>query len=229
LSRSNGAKSVSLAEVKPAPHPEIIPLTPKGSAMRERLIKASASAFAKRGYELTRVEDIVKIARTSYGNFYRHFRNKDEALIAVLRPLLDAVYQASRRQGRSSPKLSEEEFADNMISYLTVYAQHRELLRVMREAAARGEQASFFSLWMTERLRFIKRTTAWLTGLQQAQELSAEIDPELAAETLGALTEQIAYIKIGLAQSVPSPEVIKQIGLHCAGIWYRGTFGESRK
>src|ERR1700722_7390655 len=114
------------------------PSTPKGLAMRERLLRAAATVFSRKGYELTRIEDIGKAARTSYGNFYRHFRNKDEALIAVLRPLLDAVYQASRRPRSSSLKLSEEEFADNMISYLTVYARHRELLRVMREAAARG-------------------------------------------------------------------------------------------
>src|ERR1700743_1201274 len=130
--------------VEPLPSPP----TQKGLAMRERLVKAAARVFRSRGYELTRVEDIAKAARTSYGNFYRHFRNKDEALIAVLRPLLDAVYQASRRRGGSSLKLSSEEFAENMISYLTVYAKHRELLRVMREAAARGEQASFFFLWV---------------------------------------------------------------------------------
>jgi len=222
---------VSLSEAKAAlkTGPSPVPPTAKGSAMRERLIQASAVAFAERGYELTRVEDIVKIARTSYGNFYRHFRNKDEALIAVLRPLLDAVYQSSRRRGGSSLKPTEEEFTENMNSYLTVYAQHRELLRVMREAAARGEQASFVSLWIAERSQFTKRTTAWLMRLRQAEELSAEIDPALAAETLGALTEQIAYMKIGLAQSVPSAEEIRQIAFHCARIWYRGVFGNSGK
>src|SRR4029077_15790031 len=72
-----------LAELSVEPLPS--PPTQKGLAMRERLLKAAARAFTRRGYELTRVEDIVKAARTSYGNFYRHFRNKDEVLMAVLR------------------------------------------------------------------------------------------------------------------------------------------------
>jgi len=85
-----------LAELSVEPLPA--PPTQKGLAMRERLLKAAARAFTRRGYELTRVEDIVKAARTSYGNFYRHFRNKDEVLMAVLRPLLDEVYLASKRR-----------------------------------------------------------------------------------------------------------------------------------
>ena len=197
--------------------------------MRERLIRAAAIAFGKNGYERTRVADIVKIAKTSHGNFYRHFHNKDDALIAVLRPMLDEVYQASRRRTGSSLFLSEEEFVENVAAYFAVYIEHRHLLRVMREAAARGEQASFFTLWMAERSRFIKRTAAWLLKLQQAGEISADIDPTLAAEALGALTEQITYIKIGLADVPPDADSIRRMGFHCAAIWYRGVFGHDRR
>src|ERR1700733_15712757 len=101
-----------LAELNIEPIPQ--PPTPKGVMMRERLLKAAARAFTRKGDQFARVEDIAKAARTSYGNFYRHFRNKDEALIAVLRPLLDAVYQSSRRRGGSSLKLTEEEFTENI-------------------------------------------------------------------------------------------------------------------
>src|SRR5580693_6244931 len=165
------------------------PATPKGAAMRERLLKAAARAFTLRGYELTRVEDIAKAARTSYGNFYRHFRNKDEVLMAVLRPLLDEVYVASKRRGGPSARLTEGEFTANTIAFLQIYARHRELLRVMREAAARGEKASFYSMWIGERERFVRRTTAWLTRLQAAGAINSGVDPDVAAETLGALTE----------------------------------------
>jgi AcrR family transcriptional regulator len=201
------------------------PSTPKGLAMRERLLRAAATVFSRKGYELTRIEDIGKAARTSYGNFYRHFRNKDEALIAVLRPMLDEVYAASRRRARLTSRRSEAEFVEITIDYMKVYARHRKLLRVMREAAARGEQASFFALWMAERSRFTQRATAWLTRLKAAHELDADIDPETAADALGAMTEQMAYVKIGLAKDDPSEAELKRIGSHCARIWYRGVFG----
>jgi AcrR family transcriptional regulator len=203
------------------------PPTPKGIAMRDRLLSAAAAAFARKGYELTRVEDIVKTAKTSYGNFYRHFRNKDEALIAVLRPLLDEVYRASRRRGGQTPKPSEAEFVQITIDYLRVYAKHRKLLRVMREAAARGNEASFFSMWIAERSRFTKRSAAWLTRLKASGEIAEDLDPEMLAETLGAMTEQVAYVKIGLAREKPSDAEIRSIGSHCAKVWRRGVFGSA--
>ena len=215
-----------LAELSVEPLPS--PPTQKGLAMRERLLKAAARAFTRRGYELTRVEDIVKAARTSYGNFYRHFRNKDEVLMAVLRPLLDEVYVSSKRRGGSSAHLTEDEFAANTIAFLRIYARHRELLRVMREAAARGEKASFYSMWIGERERFVRRTTAWLKRLQAAGAIDSGLDPKVAAETLGALTEQLAYVKLGLAPAKPSDAEIERLGSHSARIWYRGVFGRER-
>jgi AcrR family transcriptional regulator len=203
------------------------PPTPKGVAMRDRLLTAAAAVFARKGYELTRVEDIAKTAKTSYGNFYRHFRNKDEALIAVLRPLLDEVYRASRRRGGQTPKPSEAEFVQITIDYLRVYAKHRKLLRVMREAAARGNEASFFSMWIAERSRFTKRSAAWLTRLKASGEIAEDLDPEMLAETLGAMTEQVAYVKIGLAREKPSDAEIRRIGSHCAKVWRRGVFGSA--
>jgi len=216
-----------LAELSVEPLPS--PPTQKGLAMRERLVKAAARAFRLRGYELTRVEDIAKAARTSYGNFYRHFRNKDEVLMAVLRPLLDEVYVASKRRRDPSARLTEDEFAANTVAFLRIYARHRELLRVMREAAARGEKASFYSMWIGERERFVRRTTAWLVRLWAAGAIDADIDPEVAAETLGALTEQLAYVKLGLAEETPSDAEIERLGSHSARIWYRGVFGHQRQ
>jgi AcrR family transcriptional regulator len=215
-----------LAELRGEPIPS--PPTQKGLAMRERLLKAAARVFMHRGYELTRVEDIAKAARTSYGNFYRHFRNKDEVLMAVLRPLLDEVYVASKRRASPSARLTEDEFVANTIAFLKIYARHRELLRVMREAAARGEKASFYSMWIGERERFVRRTTAWLTRLQTAGAMDSDVDPEVAAETLGALTEQLAYVKLGLAPAKPSDVEIERLGSHSARIWYRGVFGRER-
>lgn len=148
-------------------------------------------------------------------------------LIAVLRPLLDEVYRASRRRGGQTPKPSEAEFVQITIDYLRVYAKHRKLLRVMREAAARGNEASFFSMWIAERSRFTKRSAAWLTRLKASGEIAEDLDPEMLAETLGAMTEQVAYVKIGLAREKPSDAEIRSIGSHCAKVWRRGVFGSA--
>jgi AcrR family transcriptional regulator len=199
-------------------------LTAKGAAMRERILAAAAKVFAKRGYERTRVADITKAAKTSHGNFYRHFNNKDEALLAALGQPLDELHDSFKFPTRSPLLIDEQELARHLIDSFRVYARHRKLLRLMREAAARGEEASFFSLWMNTRSRFIKGNAVWLSRFKKEGLLAPEFDPDLAAEMLLALAEQVAYVKIGLAISSPSDEEIQSLGLHCAMIWYRGVF-----
>jgi AcrR family transcriptional regulator len=200
------------------------PPTVKGAAMRARIVAAAAKVFAKKGYVSTRVTDITKAAHTSHGNFYRHFNNKDEALIAALRAPLEELYNSFKLQIDAPVLIEERQLVQATIETMKIYARHRKLLRVMREAAARGEQASFFSLWMNERSRFLIRYVNWLNGLKEAGYLASEFDAEHAAEVLMALREQIAYMKIGLAASPPSDEEIERLGFHCAAIWYRGVF-----
>lgn len=53
-------------------------------SQRERLYAATVAVVAERGYEATRVEDILVVAGVSRNAFYRHFSNKRECFIATL-------------------------------------------------------------------------------------------------------------------------------------------------
>jgi AcrR family transcriptional regulator len=52
---------------------------------RERLLRAAADAFARQGYDGTRVADIATSARVSNGALYAHFGSKAELLVGALR------------------------------------------------------------------------------------------------------------------------------------------------
>jgi AcrR family transcriptional regulator len=45
-----------------------------------RLLDAAMIAFDQRGYYDTRINDVVKIAKTSHGTFYLYFSNKEDLL-----------------------------------------------------------------------------------------------------------------------------------------------------
>jgi AcrR family transcriptional regulator len=51
---------------------------------RERLLRAAAEVFARRGYDGTRVADIAATAGVSNGALYAHFGSKAELLVAAL-------------------------------------------------------------------------------------------------------------------------------------------------
>lgn len=53
-------------------------------ATREQIIAAADELFYRRGYEYTSFADIAAAVNISRGNFYYHFRSKDDILDAVI-------------------------------------------------------------------------------------------------------------------------------------------------
>lgn len=55
-----------------------------GITTRERIVEAADDLFYRRGYEHTSFADIAGAVSISRGNFYHHFKSKDEILDAVI-------------------------------------------------------------------------------------------------------------------------------------------------
>jgi AcrR family transcriptional regulator len=55
-----------------------------GKATYEQIVEVADQLFYQRGYEHTSFADIAVAVRISRGNFYYHFKSKDEILVAVL-------------------------------------------------------------------------------------------------------------------------------------------------
>jgi TetR/AcrR family transcriptional repressor of nem operon len=60
---------------------------------REHIIDAADQLFYRQGYEATSFTDIADVVQISRGNFYFHFKSKDDILDAVI----DARMQGTRR------------------------------------------------------------------------------------------------------------------------------------
>ena len=67
---------------------------------RERLFAALVAVVAEKGYEATRVEDLLELSGVSRSAFYAHFSDKEECLLAALHafvgPTVGAIF-AERR------------------------------------------------------------------------------------------------------------------------------------
>ncbi|MFZ0667829.1 MAG: TetR/AcrR family transcriptional regulator [Acidimicrobiales bacterium] len=68
-----------------------------------KLLDAAMVVFAKRGYHAARVDDIVKLARTSHGTFYLYFSNKEDLLRALVSEAGDVVSQLDSALGPIGP------------------------------------------------------------------------------------------------------------------------------
>lgn len=60
------------------------PLTPKAQATREKILAAANDLFYLHGYTATGLDKIIAAAGVTKGNFYYHFKSKEELLIDVL-------------------------------------------------------------------------------------------------------------------------------------------------
>ena len=181
----------------------------RGQQTRERLVVAATECFAEYGYTRTRISDIVHRAGTSQGNFYRHFASLDDCFLAVIRPGLEELATApSTRSGHGSEL---DSLIESNTIYLHTYARHRHILRLLREAAAASPNDGFQDLWLRLRGDFVARTRRWLERLRDAGEVE-DADLPMVAETIGCLTEQLAYVHVGLPATTPRPERIDQLG-----------------
>jgi AcrR family transcriptional regulator len=201
--------------------------TRRGAHTRQRLVEAAATVFAEYGYSAARIADMVRMAGISHGNFYRHFPGKDEILLAVLEEPLEELRRATSAPGSDHrPRIDLAELVEASTNYFSAYARQRHLFRVMREAAA--VNPGFAALWLSVRQGFVGRTARWLAALQETGQLEAGADPALLAETLGSMTEQLAYVQIGLPAELPRPEAIDALGRVTGESWYLILTGRSR-
>ena len=62
-------------------------------ATRDHIVEVADNLFYQRGFDHTSFTDIAKVVNISRGNFYHHFKTKDEILNAVIDTRLDKTQE----------------------------------------------------------------------------------------------------------------------------------------
>jgi AcrR family transcriptional regulator len=159
---------------------------------RERLLLAAADAFARRGYDGTRVADIARAANVSSGALYAHFDSKAELLVAALRrhgrrllaevlaadpgrPVTDQLLLAGRRL-----PLRRDARGYLIVEALVAARRDEDVARPMRDyVAERGDR---------------------LAELVRAAQAGGELDPSLSP---GAIAHFCLLLSMGSALITP--------------------------
>lgn len=108
------------------------PLTVQGRERKQQLLDAAAGLFADRGYDETRVIDIVHGAGVAKGLFYWYFENKE----AVFRELVELnrrrlrQAQAEAMHPDAEPLLRIRQGAEASMAFMSTHAHFFALLEV---------------------------------------------------------------------------------------------------
>jgi AcrR family transcriptional regulator len=97
---------------------------------RERILDAAFSAFAKRGYRDTAVDDIAAAAETSKGGIYFHFPSKEAIFRELMQTTADKlVARVERAVAQETDPVAKAEAA--LRTVLSTFAGHRTMARVL--------------------------------------------------------------------------------------------------
>jgi AcrR family transcriptional regulator len=87
---------------------------------RDHIVEAADRLFYRQGYEHTSFSDIADVVRISRGNFYYHFKTKDEILDAVI-----AVRLADTRKMLERWEEDGKDPADRIRSFIDILIANR--------------------------------------------------------------------------------------------------------
>jgi AcrR family transcriptional regulator len=156
----------------------------QAAATQEQLLAAARAVFATRGYQATTVGAITQAANTAHGTFYLYFRNKEDAFRRVMEEITGELYDES--QARWEPGDTRASVRAALGGFLEVFVRHRDLWRCLLEGSFTNPAIE--ETWLEIRQAFVERTARHLRHLREAGAIR-EVDPEIAANALGAMVE----------------------------------------
>lgn len=149
--------------------------------MRDRLVAAAAEVFAERGYEGTRVQEVVRRAGLSTGAIYANFRDKADLLLAAVGTApVDSLFATV---GRARDTAAGLRHAGHLLP--VAKRRHRPLLFEAMVAARRDPEVAAL---LRERLLTFRAAIGDMVAEGQAEgSLAGDVDAEAVAEFCQAL------------------------------------------
>ena len=150
-------------------------------SVRDRLVAAAAEVFAERGYEGTRVQEIVRRAGLSTGAIYTNFRNKADLLLAAVGTAqVDSLFATIELAGDAADGLRH---AGHELP--TARRDTRPLLFETMVAARRDPEVA--ALLRRRLMKFRSLMAHAIVAGQRDGSVAADVDVDAAAEFCQAL------------------------------------------
>jgi AcrR family transcriptional regulator len=164
-------------------------LRARGRRTLHKLLDAGSAVFAQRGYHAARVDDIVKLAKTSHGTFYLYFANKED----LFRALATEVAREMMAHAESLPSIDRGDAGRRDLRawlehFTELYERYGAVIRAWTEAEIGGSE---FGRLGTDVFTEFARVLA-----NRVRDISPELDPVVAALAFATMIERFNYYVI---------------------------------
>jgi AcrR family transcriptional regulator len=170
-----------------------------------KLLDAGADVFASRGYHAARVDDIVKLARTSHGTFYLYFPNKEALFGALMAEVADEMHTLSRALGPLAAGPAGRAALQAWIGdFAELYQRHGPIIRAWTEAEiGRDDLGRMGTDLLT---RFTREISA-----RVAEVAPPDLDPAVCALALVAMLERLNYYVLSKQVGIDRAEMVETL------------------
>jgi AcrR family transcriptional regulator len=195
-------------------------LRAQGKKTMRKLLDAAMTVLEKRGYHAARVDDIVKVARTSHGTFYLYFANKEDLFRALLSDVAEEVESLASTLGPVGPdEAGYRELRGWLGRFSDMYVHYGPVIRAWTEAEVEGDDVGRMGEQVLTTV-----ATALITRISEAND-STDFDPQVAALATVAMVERLHYYLLSRQLDVPRDDLLDTV----ATVLHVGVFGGSRR
>ncbi len=160
-------------------------ITAKGQASRTRLLETAARLFAEKGYQKTKISDIVKAAGLTQAAFYLYFPSK-EAIFAELvddfRMNLHSLAETAKKVTPLVPAEVPRQVVNNLKQVFAYLSTNPELTKIAWYESPDSEQIKH---------ELIQMIAGNIRINQEAGHIRKQLVPEIVAEILVGIVDRL--------------------------------------
>ena len=193
-------------------------LRAQGKKTMRKLLDAAMVVFDKRGFHAARVDDIVKVAKTSHGTFYLYFANKEDLFRALVADVAEEMTALASSLGDVGPDdRGFMELRGWLGRFCDLYDHYGPVIRAWAEADVDDSD------WG----RMGTETTQQFTGglARRIAAVNNGVDPEIAAVAFVAMIERFNYYNLSRGLRYDRDDMLETL----TTIVHTGLFGGSRR
>jgi AcrR family transcriptional regulator len=191
-------------------------LRAQGRKTMRKLLDAAMVVFEKRGFHAARVDDIVKVAKTSHGTFYLYFANKEDLFHALAAETGSVVLDLTSELGPIGPdEAGYQELRAWLARFGEVYRHYGPDIRTWTEAEFAGGAAGRMGTDL------LTQVTVALARRIANSPTATAVDPQIAATAFLAMIERFNYYVLSRQIDFAADDALDTI----ATLAHQGLFG----
>jgi AcrR family transcriptional regulator len=195
-------------------------LRAQGRKTMRKLLDAGMVVFERRGYHAARVDDVVRVAKTSHGTFYLYFSNKEDLFRALLADVARELTQlAESLPDRIAPGADGyAALREWLARFIDIYSHYGPVIRAWTEADVDDSDIGRLGEEVTGDF-----AAALITRVSAAAVDVA--DPQLAALAAVAMIERFNYYVVSRRIEADRDDILDTL----TSILHAGVFGGRRR